>query len=427
MLPWAQAWTRISPKVLTAWLFVALAWPAGGAESGVLQETRQLLQQGGPLRVVCFGDSITGVYYHTGGVESWSDLLARFLKSAHPNAEVSVYNAGVSGNTTTTALARLDRDVLSRAPQLVAIMFGMNDAVSVAPEEFTRNLATMVARARAAGAAVILLTPTQVQTGDPQRTPERLGAYAALVRKVARETRVPLVDCHGTFAEVASAGGYRWARLMSDAIHPNLHGHRLIAAEVARVILGGEVESELAPGATEPPRSSPSRPKVAERGGVNVLAAEPYDAMLRDAVRTTAPGRDVRIVTWPAVEKSLADLIEDTRRRGRWRTRHDLDGGRPDLIVLALPAPEKEVLDEALFRGYSALVNGSLSFGAPEWDLWILLPPADEQPRSGEVSSAREIARDVVASKGLTNAIVADDGEAAVRRGLTERLAQWSR
>jgi lysophospholipase L1-like esterase len=384
-------------------LLLAFVSQVVGAELAGLKETRRRLQQGEPLRVVCFGDSITGVYYHTGGVASWSDLLGRFLKAAHPAAAVSVFNAGVSGNTTTAALARFERDVLSRAPQLVALMFGMNDLVNVPPEDFVRNLTTMVTRIRAAGAAVILLTPNHVQAGDSQRPPERVAAYAAMIREVAREMGVPLADCHRRFADEATAGGYRWARLMSDTIHPNLHGHQLIAAEVARVVLERLEEPEVGTEGIVSPRPPREWPK---RDEVRILAMEPCDAMLRDFLREVAPDRPVRISTWPTAGKSLAELIEDTRRRGRWRSRPDLDGGRPNLIVLSLPLPGEGASDEALFREYSALINGSLSFGAPEWDLWVLLPPAPEALRPRQARSGRDIAQDVVASKGLAGAQV---------------------
>lgn len=401
-------------------LLAAFALPLAGAGPEALADTKRRLQSGEPVRVVCFGDSITGTYYHTGGVSSWPTLLAHLVQARHPDGTVSVHNAGVSGHTTEAALARMERDVLARDPHVVAIMFGMNDVAGVSPGEFMRNLGTIVGRARARGAEVVLLTPNHVQDGDPQRPPARVAAYADLVREVARESAVPVVDVHRLFAEEARAGGYRWARLMSDAIHPNLHGHRLIAEAVTRAMLG---TSDLPVIAVEPP--PPAVP--AARSPWKVLAMEPYDALVGEALRSAAPARRADIVPWRVAGKSLAELIEDTRRRGRWRRGSEVDGGRPDLLVLALPPPGDEVSDEDCFRDYSALVNGSLSFGAPEWTLWVVLPSTADSESAPRVARAREIARDVLASKGLSHAVIDGDTAAGVHRVMSERLEAWLR
>jgi lysophospholipase L1-like esterase len=399
---------------------MALVLPSAVAGTEALADTRRRLQTGEPVRVVCFGDSITGTYYHTGGVSAWPALIEALLRARHPEATLSVRNAGVSGHTTEAALARMERDVLAHEPHLVAVMFGMNDVAGVPPGDFMRNLASIVARARARGAEVLLLTPNHVQDGDPQRPPERVAAYADLVREVARETGVAVVDLHRSFAEEARAGGYRWARLMSDAIHPNLHGHRLIAEQVARAVLGVSGLPEIV---VEPP--PPAAPAV--RSPLRIFAMEPFDALVGEVLRTAVPDQRATIVPWRVEGKSVAELIEDTRRRGRWRRGGEVDGGRPDLFILALQAPGADATDEACFRDYSALVNGALSFAAPEWVLWVVLPTTDDPARAAQVERARTIAQDVVASKGLSRGVITGADAAAVRRIMIGRLETWLR
>jgi len=41
-----------------------------------------------PVRVVCFGDSITGVYYHTGDRRAWCDMLGIALGKICPKAQI---------------------------------------------------------------------------------------------------------------------------------------------------------------------------------------------------------------------------------------------------------------------------------------------------------------------------------------------------
>jgi lysophospholipase L1-like esterase len=55
-----------------------------------------------PVTIVCLGDSVTGVYYHTGGKRAYPEMLEIAIKRAFPKANVTVINAGISGHTTRT-------------------------------------------------------------------------------------------------------------------------------------------------------------------------------------------------------------------------------------------------------------------------------------------------------------------------------------
>src|SRR6058998_3405320 len=98
---------RIFPSSLV-FLFVSavLAVQSGGAAP----RTKELLAAGKPVTIVCFGDSITGVYYHTGGRRAYPEMLEIAIQKAYPLAQVTVINAGISGHTTREALARIERD-----------------------------------------------------------------------------------------------------------------------------------------------------------------------------------------------------------------------------------------------------------------------------------------------------------------------------
>ena len=45
-----------------------------------------------PVRIVCIGDSITGVYYHSGGMRAYPEMLQIALQKLHPKAKVIVRN-----------------------------------------------------------------------------------------------------------------------------------------------------------------------------------------------------------------------------------------------------------------------------------------------------------------------------------------------
>jgi len=58
-----------------------------GADEPACPRTVKLLSAGEEtVRIVCFGDSLTGVYYHTGGRRAYSDMLGIALKKITPRA-----------------------------------------------------------------------------------------------------------------------------------------------------------------------------------------------------------------------------------------------------------------------------------------------------------------------------------------------------
>ncbi|MDD3586838.1 MAG: SGNH/GDSL hydrolase family protein [Thermoguttaceae bacterium] len=71
---------------------------------------------------VCFlGDSIThaGLFHY---------YLYDYYVTRFPEANITFFNRGVGGDTASGAMRRLDDDVFAEKPDIVALMFGMNDA-----------------------------------------------------------------------------------------------------------------------------------------------------------------------------------------------------------------------------------------------------------------------------------------------------------
>ena len=106
-----------------------------------------------PLRLLVLGDSLVAGYGLPPG-QSFPDQLQRDL--AARGTEISVINAGVSGDTTAGGLARLDWS-LADDPQAVIIVLGGNDMLRGLPPEGTgANLDTIISRLRGRGVEVLL-------------------------------------------------------------------------------------------------------------------------------------------------------------------------------------------------------------------------------------------------------------------------------
>src|SRR3954470_22407492 len=99
-----------------------------------------------PLTIVAFGDSLTSGPRLT-DKQTYPSLLQDKLKSAH--LPFTVVNEGVSGDTTTRALARLDR-ALAVHPQIVIVELGVNDGLRGVPVPQVKvNLSKIIEAAQA--------------------------------------------------------------------------------------------------------------------------------------------------------------------------------------------------------------------------------------------------------------------------------------
>jgi len=226
-------------NLLTSTIFLTCLVTQASASTPI-SEINKRLTDGRLTKVVCFGDSITGAYYHTGGQRAWCDMLGLALQKANPNANLQMVNAGISGHTTVNALARIKKDVIAKKPHLVVVMFGMNDVARVPLATYAKNMREIVEQCQDAGAAVVLCTPNGVSPNGA-RPEKKLEQYAESVRTIAKEYSLPLVDCLHDWQAFRSEDPVGWSLVMSDAIHPNMNGHRRFAELMVKSICGQDV------------------------------------------------------------------------------------------------------------------------------------------------------------------------------------------
>ena len=156
--------------------------------------------------IICFGDSLTFGTGAVPGMDYPSQLSKMILKP--------VINAGAPGDTTASALTRLQRDVLSRSPDMVLITLGGNDLKNgVAKDIAFKNLKRIVKSIQGQGARVII---------GGLRFPLRDRGFARGYKDLADQTGAVLIP--DIFKDII---GNR--RLMSDPIHPNGNGYKIMA------------------------------------------------------------------------------------------------------------------------------------------------------------------------------------------------------
>lgn len=337
----------------------------------VLPKTRAKLAAHQPVKIVCLGDSVTGLYYHTGGRRAYPDMVAVALRKADGQADVTVINAGISGNSTVDALQRLDKDVLEQRPDLVTVMFGLNDMVRVPLPEFQDHLTEIVNRCRNVGAEVLLCTPNGV-IDTSGRPIARLLEYCAAMKEVGTKLAAPVCDCYAAYEALHQKDPLAFRLLLSDAIHPNMDGHKLNAEEICRAITGQAVS--LADEGPLQPAIPKSLALLKAGQPLRVLAMAPYDQMIAPALREAFSDAKVEVTAWPTAEQSLA-MIHEAAKTVRAMP--------PDLVLIAVPLAVTPVLgsgseapgaSEAEIDAHSWILNFSLSFGRQEWDVVGITP-----------------------------------------------------
>jgi len=162
--------------------------------------------------IICFGDSLTAGYGAGPGLD-YPAQLSKMLGR-------EVINLGVSGDTTATALARLDQ-VLSRQPRIVLLTLGGNDIrKGINQATAFANLEEIVRKIQARGALVVI---------GGIDIPFFSRGFGDGYRDLAQRTGSVLIP--DVFAGI-------WGKpeLMSDQIHPNEAGYRLMATHFRRAL-----------------------------------------------------------------------------------------------------------------------------------------------------------------------------------------------
>ncbi|WLS03634.1 arylesterase [Shinella oryzae] len=164
-----------------------------------------------PVKLVGFGDSLMAGYQLPAGDAFPVKLEAALRAKGHA---VEIANAGVSGDTTSGGLARLDWSIPD-GTQGVILELGANDALrGIAPEETEKNLDTMITRLKERGIAVLLAG----MLAPPNMGPEYAERFNAIYGKLAEKHDVPL---YPFFLE----GVVTKADLqLEDGMHPNAKG-----------------------------------------------------------------------------------------------------------------------------------------------------------------------------------------------------------
>lgn len=173
--------------------------------------------------IVAFGDSLTAGL----GLDerqSYPAVLERRLAARGYNYRV--VNAGISGDTTSGGLIRVDA-ALAYRPKIVILELGANDGLRGLPVETTRaDLEQMIQAFQRGGAKVVLAGMTL----PPNYGADYVRSFEQVFVDLSNQYHLPRIPF--LLEGVAAHPGL----MQSDGLHPNAAGQRIVADNVMRVL-----------------------------------------------------------------------------------------------------------------------------------------------------------------------------------------------
>lgn len=205
-------------------------------------------------QILCFGDSITQGYTDSQG--GWTQRLRKYLEGKYVDTYPGritvpahdVFNLGISGDTSSGLLRRLEQEARPRLigdHAIVVIAIGTNDSVfkvSTHKNESTKgkfrdNLERLVREAKLITSDLVLVGLLPCEESKMQPMPwsrtgrsysnQRLRAFNEIVAAVGKINKLPVVNLFDKVSELGAAD------FLFDGLHLNAKGHQLIADEVA--------------------------------------------------------------------------------------------------------------------------------------------------------------------------------------------------
>lgn len=191
------------------------------------------------VTIIIFGGSTTyGKCDPDGG---WAGRLRKYLDQNAENIDSnSIFNLGISGDTTEDVLRRFEFETKQRMlgeEPIFIFSIGVNDAQFVhdkqetktSPEKFRENLIKIIRMAGKFSSKIVFLGfhPVDESRTDPWKPNksykmEYIEKYDRIVKEVCKETGTYYIDV----LQKLRQGNYK--ALLYDGLHPNSEGHQII-------------------------------------------------------------------------------------------------------------------------------------------------------------------------------------------------------
>jgi acyl-CoA thioesterase I len=216
---------RLKPATLVIVLFVYLSGCGAEPSSDEAVFKPPVKAPSVQGTIVAMGDSLTAGL----GVDETEAYPAQLQKKlAAGGHHFKVVNAGVSGETSSGALSRIDWVISALKPELIILETGANDGLrGIDPDVLRKNLNRIIAVIKANDIAVILCGMQML----PNLGPVFTRAFTDIYPDVAQKHAIPLIP----FFLEGVAGDPKYNQ--ADRLHPTAGGYRRIVDHIYPSVL----------------------------------------------------------------------------------------------------------------------------------------------------------------------------------------------
>ena len=217
-----------------------------------------------PVTIFMAGDSTMAIKQPDKRPETgWGEMLGKYFK----DGTVKIDNRAMNGRSTKTFISEGRWQSIVDALQkgdYVFIQFGHNDESKekgeryTPPADYRNNLIRFITDVKAKGGNPVLLTPVMRRKFDSSGNfVDTHGEYPDIVRTVAKEQKVPLIDMHRDSEVVIKSYGVEGSRKLflqlksgenpnyPNGIEDNTHFNPLGADEIAKLAVKGIKDNKI--------------------------------------------------------------------------------------------------------------------------------------------------------------------------------------
>ena len=210
-------------------------------------------------RILVFGDSIVYGAWDREKEGGWVQRLRKLLDEKHfieSDFDYSVYNLGVSGNTTGELLERFEFETKQRVEEgeemIIIFQIGINDSQFVISqnglrtlsEKFRENIKELISSAKKFSSKVIFIGLTPVNEEKTTPIPwnpdkiyknENIKRNDEIIKSVCKKNNIYFVEIFEKWLK----SDYK--NLLEDGLHPNSEGHKKIVEDVRDFLIKNKI------------------------------------------------------------------------------------------------------------------------------------------------------------------------------------------
>ena len=217
-----------------------------------IERINRPLAEYGAVNIVCLGDSVTQGWFlnEQNHEDAYPVKLGKWLDFFYPDQVFNVINSGIGGTTAAQAVKRMERDVLKYEPDLVLIMFGVNDCNDL--QLYYNSLKTLFGTLNSKKIPCVYITEHMMNTYLAEDTRADLinhcqwsagkqndGTMDTLFaqgKRIAEQYNVPVCDIYDKWKKLYNNGVDVTKLLANRTNHPVPEMHTLLANEIINTL-----------------------------------------------------------------------------------------------------------------------------------------------------------------------------------------------